>query len=161
MVEDRLALQLRYILAAEAADSAMLEKHAGLLEEKGWRIVDGGQTAPYDADGQCDFACRDWRTGVSLFSGHGTLEDFGRLMEAGMKEEGRTWCLVDQVNRTASDGKYDRVYTAEPELVGGIPESLAEALQDWATSRATPGELSTLTGLTVAEVQELLLEPSE
>jgi hypothetical protein len=142
---DALGQQLRNILDAMAADTALLEERAAALEQQGYRIVDGGQTSSYDADGTCDYACTDWRTGETLFTGRGTYEDYLAALEAAARRDGREWCHRDRVNEVATDGTHDDLALLEPARVPGIPESLVHALTEWVEGPATVQELAELT----------------
>jgi hypothetical protein len=159
MVQDALGQQLRNILDAEAAETAQLEERIAQLEEQGYRIVDGGQAGSYDDDGKCDYACTDWRTGKTLFTGQGTYEDYMAALPAAAERDGREWCHRDHVNDVATGGTHDDLAQLDPARVPGLPGSLVGVLIDWVEGPATTDELADLTGLPAARVQDLLRQP--
>jgi hypothetical protein len=152
MTQDSLSQQLRNILDAMEAETALFEERAVRLEQTGWRIIDGGQVGDDDDDGRSSYACNDWRTGGTLFSGHGTSSDFTAAVKAGEAREGRRWCLVHDVALQATDGEADLEPLLDPVHVPGIPESLVRALIEWAET-ATTQELAGLTGLPAERVE--------
>ena len=160
MLQDALGQQLRNILDAEAADTAQLEERIAKLEEQGYRIVDGGQIGSYQGDdGTCDYACTDWRTGQTLFTGRGTYQDYLAELEAAAGRDGREWCHRDHVDEVATGGSHDDLAQLDPARVPGLPESLVRALTEWVEGPATAQELAGLTGLPAARVQDLLRRP--
>ncbi len=155
---DALGQQLRNILDAMEAEAARFEEHAAKLEQDGWRIVSGGQTGFPDDGDLVDFACTDWRTGETLFTGHGTADDFTAAFNAAEAQDGRPWCQRDNVEVQATGGESDGWGRLEPPLVPGIPASLAELLVDWAET-ADPQEVAELAGLSPERVQQQRREP--
>ncbi len=155
---DALGQQLRNILDAEAADTARQEERTAVLEQQGYRIVDGGQAGAYDGE-ICDYACTDWRTGETLLTGRGTYQDFLAAFEAAAGRDEREWCHPDRVDEVATGGTRDDLASLDPTRVPGIPDSLVHALIEWVEGPATIEELADLTGLTATRVQELLLQP--
>ncbi|MGH3223608.1 MAG: hypothetical protein ACRDPY_33820 [Streptosporangiaceae bacterium] len=156
---DALGQQLRYILDAEAADTAQQEERIGMLERQGCRIVAGGQTGSYGDDEACDFACTDWRTGEILFTGRGTYQDYLAAFEAAADRDGREWCHRDRVDEVATEGTHDDLAQLDPARAPGMPASLVHALIEWVEGPATVQELADLTGLPAARVQDLLRHP--
>jgi hypothetical protein len=157
--EGHLAQQLRNILDAEAAMTALDEERVAKLEAEGYRIVGGGQTSSFDDDGRCEWECTDWRTGETLASGRGTYDEYGAAVDAAAERDGRPWCHRDHVHETATDGADDGFGLLDPVPVPGMPESLIRALVDWVQGPATAEELADLTGLSAARVRDLLREP--
>jgi hypothetical protein len=144
---DALRQQLRNILDAMEAETALFEERAAQLERDGWRIVDGGQVGTYDGDdNQVDYACTDWRMGETLFTGHGTYEDFTARLDAAEAKDGRRWVQQHNVTVQVTNGEADDMRPLEPVLVPGMPASLAELLVAW-VERADPHEVAQLTGL--------------
>jgi hypothetical protein len=156
---DALSQQVRNILDAEAASTDQQEEHIAMLEQRGYRIVDGGQTASYDGGETCDYVCTDWRTGQALFTGHGTYEDYQAVLKAAAERDGRDWCHRDHVDVVATNGAHDDTALLAPTRITGIPESLVRVLIEWVEGPATAQELADLTGLPVARVHELPREP--
>ena len=109
------------LLRQHRLDEEVLQESIRALEADGHRIVDGGQT------GQESWEITDWRTGDVLASGagdHGLYDDAATRLDPGGK-----WLHIDNLDTGLAD--------VEPI---GIPASLADALQDWLGSTATPDE---------------------
>lgn len=153
---DPLTQQVRNILEAGAAMTAQEQQRIAKLEADGYRIIDGGQTGPYDADGKCGYAYTDCRTGETLASGHGTYEESLEALDAAAGN--REICHRDRVAEVAIGGA-DDYGLIDPEPVPGIPDSLVTVLADWAESSDTTDEdLALVTGLHVDQVRELRRE---
>lgn len=155
-----LGRQLRNILDAEAAVTARTEDRITLLEEQGYRIVDGGQADSYGSDGASGYVCTDWRTGETLFTGRGTYADYLHEMDAAAARDGREWCHRDRVDEVATGGEHDELALLDPARVPGFPGSLVQALVDWVEGSAAAGEVAALAGLPEARVRELLRKPA-
>ncbi|MGW3383336.1 hypothetical protein ACWDCO_24510 [Streptomyces albogriseolus] len=103
-------------------------------EKAGHRIVDGGQT------GQDTWEITDWRTGEVLASGDDGLNGYG-----------------EAANRLDSAGKLLHIDSLDTEYARvapvGIPDSLADALEDWLGMAATTDEdVAQVAGWSVEEV---------
>ena len=109
-------------------------------------------------DDLSDYACTDWRTGETLFNGHGTADDFSTALEAAEAQDGRPWCQSHNVEVQATNGESDGWGQLEPPLVPGMPASLAELLVDWAET-ADPQEVAELTGLSAERVKQQRRQP--
>jgi hypothetical protein len=152
MTQDPLSQQLRNILDAMEAETALFKERAATLEQMGWRIIDGGPVGIDDDGDRSDYVCTDWRTGETLFSGRGTYSDFTAAVEAGEARDGRQWCLLQDVALQATEGEADPEPLLDPVHVQGIPGSLVRALVEWAET-ATTEELAGLTGLPAERVE--------
>lgn len=154
-VPDALAQQLRNILDAGAATTALEEQRIAAVEAQGFRIVDGGQLGSYDADGKCDFKFTDWRPGRQCLPATAPARNSTRPWTPRppvTDATGATWTRPTRWPPTGADN-YGII---EPDPVPGVPESLISALQDWAESGATSDQdLAGVTGLPVARVGEL------
>ncbi|MEV5915740.1 hypothetical protein AB0M00_43520 [Streptomyces chartreusis] len=112
---------VRALLRQYRADEEARQARISVLEAEGHRLINGGQT------GQDSWEITDWRTGNLLASGAG---DHRAYDEAVMRlDPDGKWLHIDTVDTDPAD----------VEAVG-IPESLADALQDWLGSAGTPDE---------------------
>lgn len=116
------------------SDEDARQERIRALEAAGRRMVNGGQT------GEDEWEITDWRTGETLASGTGGLDAYG---EAGQRlDPNGTWLHIDNLDTGLAD--------VEPI---GIPASLADALQDWLGSTATPDEdIAQFVGWSVEDV---------
>lgn len=104
------------------------------LEKAGRRIVTGGQT---ESD---QWEIGDWRSGDALATGSGGVDDYDASCRR-LDPDG-TWVHIDSIPSELTD-------TPHP----GLPPSLADALQDWLGSMATPDEdVAQFVGWSVEEV---------
>jgi hypothetical protein len=130
---------VRALLRAELALEQERLKRISLLEEAGRRIIDGGQT------GEDSWEINDWRSGEVIASGTDGLAGYNAA-GARLDPDG-TWFHIDH-----ADGDEDE--DAEPVDRHGVPESLANALQDWLGMTLTPDEdVAVVVGWSVEEVQ--------
>ncbi|MFE1949892.1 hypothetical protein ACFW9D_05420 [Streptomyces sp. NPDC059524] len=116
-VRDYVQALLRQIRADEDARQETIRA----LETDGHRIISGGQT------GEDAWDITDWRTGDLIANGTGNYDDYGAAVER-LDPDGK-WRHIDHVD-------------SDPTIVEpvGIPDSLADALQDWLGSSATTDE---------------------
>lgn len=153
---DALGQQVRNILEALDTDATRHDAHVAIIEQRGWRIVEGGQVSGYEDGKACDYECRDWRTGATLFTGRGTYEDFCREVDEKAGEEGRDWIFIENVPVNATDGESTDWEHAEPVLVPGIPASLVEPLLEWVENAAAIREIADIAGLPAERVEHML-----
>jgi hypothetical protein len=97
------------------------------VEAEGFRIVDGGQTTPYDDDSKCGYAISDFRTGEVLARGHGTYEEFDAAWDTMGDKLGQPLYHRDRIFDEVLDRDDNRAWPATT-----LPKSLATALQEWA-----------------------------
>jgi hypothetical protein len=133
MTDDLIRAHVRAVLEGW---SAAMERQLAALEAQGYRIVDGGPLA--DEWENSGWRYTDWRTGAVLAEGCGVeaMEDEVRRLDPD-----RRWFPVDRI-----DGETGVV-------TPGVPESLCQALTDWAESPLTPVEdVAAWSGLTLERV---------
>ena len=108
-------------------------------EKAGRRIIDGGQTSSGSDDVQT-WEITDWRTGGLIVNGTG---DYTAYDEATQRlDPDRKWMHIDSLDEDGDE--------VEPV---GIPDSLADALQDWLGTTSTPDEdVAEFVGWSVKEV---------
>jgi hypothetical protein len=153
---DALGQQICNILEALDADAARHDAHVAIIEQRGWRIVEGGQISGYEDDKACAYECHDWRTGTTLFTGCGTYEDFCRTVSEKAEEEGRDWIFIENVPVNATDGECTGCEDVEPAPVPRIPASLVEPLVEWVENAASIPEIADITGLPAERVEHML-----
>jgi hypothetical protein len=153
---DALGQQIRNILEALDADATRHDARVAIIEQRGSRIVEGGQVSGYEDGKACDYECHDWRTGATLFTGRGTYEDFCRAVDEKAEVEGRDWIFIDNVPVNATDGEYTGWEPVEPVPVPGIPASLIEPLLEWVENAAPIREIADITGLPAERVEHML-----
>lgn len=131
-----------YVRALLRADLVLEQerlKRISLLEEAGRRIIDGGQT------GGDSWEITDWRSGEVLASGTDGLAGY-EAAGARLDPDGK-WFHIDHADR-------DEDEDAEPVDHHGVPDSLANALQDWLGMTLTPDEdVAVVVGWSVEEVK--------
>jgi hypothetical protein len=109
------------LLRQHRSDEEARQERIRALEAAGHRIVDGGQTS------QDEWEITDWRTGETLASGADGLRGYEAAGER-LDPDGK-WLHIDRL-----DTEYTKV---EPV---GIPDSLADALEDWLGLAGTSDE---------------------
>jgi len=112
---------VRALLRQYRADEDARQERIRALEADGRRIVNGGQT------GQDSWEITDWRSGDLLAHGTGGIDEYDAA--TGRLDPDGKWLHIDHVDADPVD--------VEPV---GIPDSLADALQDWLGSAGTPDE---------------------
>ncbi|WP_329047103.1 hypothetical protein [Streptomyces sp. NBC_01422] len=127
---------VRALLRAHHADEEARQQQIRALEASGCRIID--EESP--SGDELLWTVMDWRTGVVLAHGAGgpNVRDaaVARLDPDGL------WVHVDTVDVTVTVVEHP-----------GLPASLADMLQDWVGSSATPDEdVAAVTGWSAAEV---------
>jgi hypothetical protein len=119
---DLVRVHVRALLSDQARDARGRDAQIKALESQGHRIVSGGQTGPNT------WEILDWRTGLELTQGDDGLEGYDAATDRLDPDE--IWIHIAQVD-------------PEPRplpVAAGIPESLSEALADWASSLSTSDE---------------------
>ena len=138
-VQDYVRSLLRQNLADEQARQGRIQDS----EKSGRRIINGGQTGRSE-DGSATWEITDWRTGELIESGTGDYEAFRAALERLDPDE--SWIHI---------GNLSDMDTTEAEVPTGIPDSLAQALQDWLSSAATTDEdVAQFVGWPVDEVNK-------
>lgn len=130
MSDDVVRSHLRKILEAWLLDGADEATRIAEIETAGGRIVSGGQTDSYGADGKAPWEIHDWRTGELLASGRSAGPE-GMDEAIAILDPEETWVDVGNI-----------VMDAEPTEVqtDGIPSSLSVALGEWMGSTGTTDE---------------------
>lgn len=115
---------VRAVLTRMAEEDAAEDARYAEIEAEGFRLVNGSQAMP-DDDGESDWKITDYRTGKVLAHGHGTPEEFDGAWDALAGQLGQPLHDADLVRDETA-----KASTGRPET--GLPDSLADALQDWA-----------------------------
>jgi len=147
---------VRALAVGPAAAPPSACRHVAVIEQRGWRIVEGGQASGYEDDETCDYECRDWRTGETLFTGCGTYEDFCRTVNEKAEEEGRDWIFIDDVPVNATDGECTGWEDVEPVRVPGMPASLVGPLLEWVQDVAPVQEIADIAELPAERIEHML-----
>jgi hypothetical protein len=138
--DDTIRDYIRALLRANLALDHERLKRISLLEEAGRRIVDGGQT------GEDSWEITDWRSGEVLASGSDGIAGY-EAASVRLDPDGK-WYHVDHADGDEDDEDADRVDH------NGLPDSLANALQDWLGMISTPDEdVAAVTRWSVEEVK--------
>ncbi|MDJ0384963.1 hypothetical protein [Streptomyces sp. G-G2] len=128
-------LTRRYIRKWLDANERVQEQFAqkvAEVEAAGHRLIDGGQTGSYDDAGRASWAINDWRTGAVLASGCDDYEGYSAAVAKA--DPDNCWILVDNLSEETG--------LPEVDSIPGLPDSLAEALQEWVESKAAPLEVA-------------------
>ena len=120
---DEIKVYVRDVLSHILAGQAEEEAARARLEADGYRIVGGGSL-----DGEGSWRITDHRTGEVLASGTGGLPDYERAAEA-LNAQQPIWHHDNILNE-----EDQLAYARAPSPPPGIPESLAQALDEWADS---------------------------
>ncbi|MEU9849221.1 hypothetical protein [Streptomyces sp. NPDC047985] len=136
---------VRALLHARLADEQARQERIRAFEKAGHRIIGGGQTSGGSDDVQT-WEITDWRTGDLIVNGTGGYTAYDEATQR-LDPDGK-WLHIDSFDE---DGE-DEEGGTEVEPVG-IPDSLADALQDWLGMSSTPDEdIAEFVGWSVEEV---------
>ncbi|MER6314390.1 hypothetical protein ABT237_11550 [Streptomyces sp. NPDC001581] len=132
MSDNLTRLYIRNWLDANERVQEQFAQRVAEVEAAGHRIIDGGQTGSYDDAGRASWAISDWRTGTVLASGCDDYEHYSAALTKA--DPDNCWILVDNLS--------EQTGLPEVDPIPGLPESLAEALQEWIESNAAPSEVA-------------------
>ncbi|MEV4343751.1 hypothetical protein AB0J83_04665 [Actinoplanes sp. NPDC049596] len=139
-MSDLLKKHIENVLEDNFAATARVRKRIEELEAQGHRIVTGGQLG----DDAWDII--DWRTNEILAAGPGGLDE---LVAAGQElDPDDNWVHHDRILE-------DEAVT--PTQTEGLPEGLAEAIEDWTLS-ADPEEIAPFIGWPADKVEQYQAE---
>lgn len=128
---------IRALLTQLHADAQARQSRIEALENTGHRIIDGGRIYP------AGWEVIDWRTREVIASGDGDIDAYNKAV-AGIDGSDR-WVHIDRID--------DEDSPTVP--AGGIPESLADALQDWLSMASTSDQdVAAVIGWSVDEVAQ-------
>ncbi|MFE7111791.1 hypothetical protein ACFU98_29610 [Streptomyces sp. NPDC057575] len=128
---------VRALLRVRLADEQARQERIRALEKAGHRIVSGGQTSS-GSDNLQTWEITDWRTGDLIVNGTGDYTAYDEAAQR-LDPDGK-WLHIDNLDEDST--KVESV---------GIPDSLADALQDWLGS-APDEDVAEFVGWSVEEV---------
>ncbi|MER6830886.1 hypothetical protein ABT352_33170 [Streptosporangium sp. NPDC000563] len=140
-MSDAIRDHVRKILRTYAADDEAKTAAIREIEASGGKIITGGQIFGDE------WEILDWRTGTRIAHGDGGMQGYDETCARLDPED--TWRHIDPLSESLE--------SSEPPPTDGVPPSLAQALQEWIDSTATPDEeIAEVADWDVAEVTRCL-----